>query len=218
MILLHSPERPRCLHRESLCTLCPQSGCFTRRAADLALRGERPYLEGCCTVCNYVFWKSRSAKDGVKALDTGDKRRRRSVGRAAREALEAIIDAGAISCGSAYAFWLKNLRELHDLSGAGPGTDYTLRMVFPPGRAWKPEVILDVAWKWNGVRASRQHCPRYAFMHVRPLLFAVTAAPLAILPAERWLQGAGGDHRRRSRCISQRLRRRARPASRLRRR
>lgn len=86
-------------------------------------------------------------------LETGENRRRRPAKRVALEELEAVLIAGAISSGSAYKFWLANLWEVQDLSGNGSGIGYALRMVFPPPRAWKPQLIRDVVWKWNGVRA-----------------------------------------------------------------
>ena len=140
--------------RGSLCAVCPQEHCFTRKAADMALRGQRPYLDGVCTVCNFVLWKARRGKDGIRLLEMGGMSRRRPTTRAAREELEAALIAGAISVGSAYEFWLANLWEVQSLSEDGPWLDYVQRMVFPPPRAWKPALVFDVAWKWNGVRSA----------------------------------------------------------------
>ena len=115
----------------------------------MALKGARPYLDGACTVCNFVLWKSRSAKDGTALLDVGEKRRRRPAKRMAEEELDAALIAGAIASGSARKFWETNLWDMNHLSG--PALPYTLRMVFRL-RTWKSEVIFDVAWRWAGVR------------------------------------------------------------------
>lgn len=78
----------------------------------MALGGGRPYFQGCCTVCNYVFWKSRSSKGGIALPEMGDKRWRRPTKRIADEELEVALIAGSISSGSAYKFWLQNLEEV----------------------------------------------------------------------------------------------------------
>ena len=135
--------------------MCPQKGCFTRKAADLALGGRRPYAEGICVVCNYTLWKSRRARDGTKFLVIDGSRQRRPVRWAALEELEAVREAGAISAGSAYEFWKQSLWEAHSLflkSSDNPGSDYVWRMVYPPPRAFKWMLLLDIAWKFNAVR------------------------------------------------------------------
>ena len=139
--------------RDGACLMCPNTTCYTRKAADLALGGRRPYLDGCCVVCNYVIYKSREAKDGTKFLEAG---RRRPAKRVVQAELDAAYTAGAISAGSAVKFWKATLWELvpkgWDPEGWNPNV-YVRHLVFPPGRQYKEPFIYDVAWKFCGVRS-----------------------------------------------------------------
>lgn len=200
-----------CSGRRSLCMPCPTEGCFTRKATDLALKGARPYLEGRCTVCNYVLWKSRSAKDGTTLLDTllyvGEKRRRRPAKRVAEEELDAALIAGAIaSAGTAHAFWRANLWDMRSMDGpAGP---YTQRMVYWL-RTWKPGFICDVSWKWAAVRGRtprrlptlsvRKQCCMRDFLTLRMLFLpskqqSSSCEKNSLSDVETSLRGFVGEH------------------------